>query len=209
MENIRENIAEDTAENNLDNGAENNSENVVEDNVENETAVEEQAEDEEQLSEAEQLARLAAAYAALEQQKQDLEAQMLRLQADFDNFRRRTRTEKEEWQQNNTAAFCGELLPVIDNFGRALQALKNSGADSGHLAGVEMIARQLAELMAAKGVERIPALGEEFDPNWHEAIGQTVVEDEALVGKVTEEIQAGYRLGGKLLRVAMVHVGTR
>ena len=101
--------------------------------------------------------------------------QLARLQADFDNFRRRTRAEKEDWQKNFNAVFCGDLLPVIDNFGRAMQALKTSEADAGHLAGVEMIARQLAELLASKGVERIPALGEDFDPNWHEAVGQTII----------------------------------
>ena len=163
----------------------------------------------------EALAKLSAAYADLERQnrqlaeaKQALENQLTRLQADFDNFRRRTRQEKEDWQRNNTAAFCTELLPITDNFGRALQAMKASEADAGHSAGVEMIARQLAELMA-KGVERIPALGEDFDPNWHEAIGQTPVEDEAQVGKVTAELQAGYRIGDKLLRVAMVQVGSK
>ena len=164
----------------------------------------------------EALAKLAAAYADLERQnrqlaeaKQALENQLTRLQADFDTFRRRSRQEKEDWQRNTTAAFCTELLPITDNFGRALQAMKASEADAGHSAGVEMIARQLAELMAAKGVERIPALGEDFDPNWHEAIGQTPVEDEAQVGKVTAELQAGYRIGDKLLRVAMVQVGSK
>ncbi len=98
---------------------------------------------------------------------------------------------------------------MIDNFGRAMQALKTSEADAGHLAGVEMIARQLAELLASKGVERIPALGEDFDPNWHEAVGQTVVEDDAMVGKVTQEIQPGYRIGDKILRASMVHVGAK
>ena len=172
-------------------------------------AEQETAEEAEEMTPEEAMAKLAAAYHTLEQQKDALEGQMLRLQADFDNFRRRTRTEKEEWSQNITANFCGELLPVIDNFGRALDALKKSGMDEGHLTGVEMIARQLAELMQAKGVERIPTVGEDFDPKWHEAIAQLPVEDEAQNGKVTAEIQAGYRLGGKLLRVALVQVGIR
>lgn len=186
--------------------------------MEAEAAVENTEAEPEQESEEtpeEAMLKLAAAYAGLEQQnrklaeeKQALEGQLARLQADFDNFRRRTRQEKEDWQRNNTAAFCTELLPVIDNFGRALQAMKASEADAGHSAGVEMIARQLAELMAAKGVEKIPALGEDFDPNWHEAVGQTPVEDEAQVGKVTAELQAGYRIGDKLLRVSMVQVGS-
>ncbi len=165
--------------------------------------------DEQEMPTEEALATLSAAYAKLEAEKQALDNQLLRLQADFDNFRRRTRAEKEEWNQNITANFCGELLPVIDNFGRALLVLKASGADESHLQGVEMIARQLGELLIAKGVERIATVGEPFDPQWHEAIGQTPVEDDAQVGIVTEEIQTGYKLGGKLLRVAMVHVGAK
>ncbi len=165
--------------------------------------------DEQEMPPEEALATLSAAYARLEAEKQALDNQLLRLQADFDNFRRRTRAEKEEWNQNLTANFCGELLPVIDNFGRALLALKASGADESHLQGVEMIARQLGELLIGKGVERIATVGEPFDPKWHEAIGQTPVADDAQVGMVTEEIQAGYKLGGKLLRVAMVHVGAK
>lgn len=157
----------------------------------------------------EALAKLAAAYADLESQKQAVDGQMLRLQADFDNFRRRTRAEKEEWNQNLTANFCGELLPVIDNFGRALQALRQTGADESHLQGVEMIARQLGELLINKGVEKIPTVGEPFDPNWHEAVGQIPVTDDEQAGKVQVEVQAGYRLGGKLLRVAMVQVGVK
>ena len=172
-------------------------------------AEQETAEEAEEMTPEEAMAKLAAAYHTLEQQKDALEGQMLRLQADFDNFRRRTRTEKEEWSQNITANFCGELLPVIDNFGRALDALKKSGMDEGHLTGVEMIARQLAELMQAKGVERIPTVGEDFDPKWHEAIAQLPVEDDEQNGKVTAEIQAGYRLGGKLLRVALVQVAVK
>ena len=194
------------------NEAENNV-NVAEDA---ENAAEEQAENEEEPNPEEAMSRLAAAYAELENAnkslelaKQNLNNQLARLQADFDNFRRRTRAEKEDWQKNFNAVFCGELLPVIDNFGRAMQALKTSEADAGHLAGVEMIARQLAELLASKGVERIPALGEDFDPNWHEAVGQTVVEDDAMVGKVTQEIQPGYRIGDKILRASMVHVGAK
>ncbi|MBQ3180179.1 MAG: nucleotide exchange factor GrpE [Firmicutes bacterium] len=186
--------------------------NEEQNDLHNEPEVEQEAagaDEAEELTPEEALAKLAAAYRALEQQKEALDGQMLRLQADFDNFRRRTRTEKEEWSQNITANFCSDLLPVIDNFGRALDALKKSGMDEGHLTGVEMIARQLAELMQAKGVERIPTVGEEFDPKWHEAIAQLPVEDDGQNGKITAEIQAGYRLGGKLLRVALVQVGIK
>lgn len=163
----------------------------------------------EEVSADEALVKMAAAYAELERKSKAADDQMLRLQADFDNFRRRTRAEKEEWTRNITANFCSELLPVIDNFGRALQALRQTGADEGHLQGVEMIARQLGELLIAKGVEKIPTVGEDFDPNWHEAVGRVQVDDPEQVGKVVAEFQAGYRLDGKMLRVAMVQVGVQ
>lgn len=164
---------------------------------------------EEEVSADEALVKMAAAYAELEKRSKAVDEQMLRLQADFDNFRRRTRAEKDEWTRNITANFCSELLPVIDNFGRALQALRQTGAEEGHLQGVEMIARQLGELLIAKGVEKIPTVGEDFDPNWHEAVGRVPVDDPAQVGKVVAEFQAGYRLDGKVIRVAMVQVGVQ
>lgn len=164
---------------------------------------------EEEVSADEALVKMASAYAELEKRSKAVDEQMLRLQADFDNFRRRTRAEKDEWTRNITANFCSELLPVIDNFGRALQALRQTGAEEGHLQGVEMIARQLGELLIAKGVEKIPTVGEDFDPNWHEAVGRVPVDDPAQVGKVVAEFQAGYRLDGKVIRVAMVQVGVQ
>lgn len=167
------------------------------------------AEPEEEMTAEESLMKLAAAYAELEKKNKAVDDQMLRLQADFDNFRRRTRAEKDEWTRNVTANFCAELLPVIDNFGRALQALRQTGAEESHLQGVEMIARQLGELLIAKGVEKIPTVGEDFDPNWHEAVGSVPVDDPEQVGKVLAEFQAGYRIGDKALRVAMVQVGVQ
>lgn len=177
--------------------------------TDNEVKAEDNIAEGEELSAEDALVKMAAAYAELEKKAQAQDEQMLRLQADFDNFRRRTRSEKDEWTRNITADFCSELLPVIDNFGRAIQALRQTGADEGHLQGVEMIARQLGELLIAKGVEKIPTVGEDFDPNWHEAVGRVEVEDEAQVGKVITEFQTGYRIGGKVLRVAMVQVGYR
>lgn len=175
-------------------------------NPEQGTAVDEP---DEEMTVEESLIKLAAAYAELEKKNKAVDDQMLRLQADFDNFRRRTRAEKDEWTKNITANFCSELLPVIDNFGRALQALRQTGAEESHLQGVEMIARQLGELLIAKGVEKIPTVGEDFDPNWHEAVGSVPVDDPEQVGKVLVEFQAGYRLDGKVLRVAMVQVGVQ
>ncbi len=163
----------------------------------------------EEMSLEEALGKMAKAYAEMEQQKAEVDNQLLRMQADFDNFRKRTRTEKEEWRTQIIADFCGDILPVIDNFDRAMQAMAQAGGADQHLAGVQMIARQLSEILVNKGVERIPTVGEEFDPKWHEAIGQAPVEEEDQIGKVVDEVQAGYRVGEKLIRVAMVRVGAK
>ena len=166
-------------------------------------------EEEKEPTPEESLAILAQSYAALEAEKTELDNKLLRMQADFDNFRRRTRQEKEEWRVQIIADFCSGILPVIDNFERALQAMEQAGDAAQHVTGVQMIARQLNDVLAAKGVEKIPAVGEPFDPKWHEAIGQTPVEAEEQVDTVVEEIRPGYKIGDKLIRVAMVRVGTK
>lgn len=173
-------------------------ENVEEtENVETEMTVEET------------VAALTKAYAKLQAEKEAADAQLLRMQADFDNFRRRTRQEKDEWRVQNVVDYTGELLPVIDNFERAVGALKQTEMDANHLMGIEMISRQLVEVLGNKGVQKIPTVGTEFDPKCHEAIAQAIVEDDAQVGIITDEVQAGYKVGEKIIRVAMVRVGAK
>lgn len=157
----------------------------------------------------ETVAALSQAYAKLQAEKEAADAQLLRMQADFDNFRRRTRQEKDEWRVQNVVDYTAELLPVIDNFERAVGALKQTEMDANHLMGIEMISRQLAEVLNIKGVQKIPTVGAAFDPKYHEAIAQAIVEDDAQVGIITDEVQAGYKVGEKIVRVAMVRVGAK
>ena len=150
---------------------------------------------------------LQKAFAELEKAKEDVDNQMLRLQADFDNYRKRTRAEKEEWRSMIVSGFCGDILPVLDNFRWAVMAMEKDEAAKTHLAGIRMILKQLTDVLHAKGVEQIKTLGEDFDPKFHDAIGRVEVEEEAQDNKIIEEITAGYKIGDKVIRAARVKVG--
>jgi molecular chaperone GrpE len=127
----------------------------------------------------------------------------LRLQADYENLRRRTRQEREELIKFGSEHLIIGLLPVLDNFERAM----SSAGDGGErfVSGVEMIFRQLNEILAGEGLAPIPAQGEQFDPNIHEAMLQ--VEDTGEPeNTVVEELRKGYYLKGKVIRPSMVKV---
>lgn len=130
---------------------------------------------------------------------------LIRLQADFDNFRKRTQKEKEQFRDYGSQALITTLLPVLDNFQRALQT-KTSSADGEKLMeGIKMIYTQLEELLQKEGLKHINALGEEFDPNKHEAVMQEET-DEYPDGTVCEEMLRGYFFKDRLIRPAMVKV---
>lgn len=142
-----------------------------------------------------------------EEELERLRQQWLRLQADFDNFRRRTRQEREELQAFATRRLLGDLLPVVDNLDRALLAFQTGDgqADTLH-AGVEMVHRQLLSLLENYDVTPMTTVGEPFDPAVHEAVLQEPADDDRPPGVVAEELQKGYRIGDRVLRPAMVKV---
>ena len=179
---------------------------AAEQNNEAET-VEEVAEEKAEDQEADPMTELQKAFDDLTKAKAEADSQMLRLQADFDNFRKRTRAEKEEWRAMIVSGFCTDILPVMDNFRWAVMAMEKDEAAKPHLAGVQMILKQLTDVLAAKGVEQIKTVGEDFDPKYHDAMGQVEVEDESRNNKVLEEITAGYKIGEKVIRAARVKVG--
>ena len=150
----------------------------------------------------EQYKALEQALAAAKQASDDAEAKLLRMQADFDNYRRRQRQESEEQTKRAAAGLTESLLPVLDNFERAVAAM----ADSPEREGVIMIAKQLLQVLENAGLAEIEAQGAEFDPNFHQAVMRSEVE-EADKGKVLMVLQKGYTFQGKLLRAAMVQVG--
>ena len=131
------------------------------------------------------------------------ENRYLRLQADFENFRRRTRQEKEELAAVVTQNLLKDLLPFLDNFERALAA---GGNDEGGLrAGVEMMYKQLVEALKKEGLEYIETKDKPFDPNFHQAV-MRVEDSEKQDGAIVTELQKGYMVKGRVIRPSMVQV---
>ena len=131
----------------------------------------------------------------------------LRLAADFDNFRRRTRQELEEVRKTAAERLIGELLPVLDNFERALASARTAFPEN-VVTGIDMIHRQLWHVLEQSGAQLMGAAGQPFDPARHEAFEQ-VEADDLPEGTVIEEVQKGYLLNGKVLRPALVRVAKR
>lgn len=127
----------------------------------------------------------------------------LRAQADFDNFRRRTLKEKEELARYASAKLVTELLPVLDNFERATE--QASSETESFIKGIDMIFRQLSQILEQEGVKPMEAVGQPFNPEFYQAV-MTVETDEYEEGIVVEELQKGYMLKDKVLRPAMVKV---
>ena|SRR5690554_2822915 len=149
--------------------------------------------------------RLAAVQDEIEELKEDKAAimnRLQRLQADFSNYRKRVNKERETIGIKTKAELVLELLPVIDNFERALASHEKNGD---FYKGVELIYRQLKQFLEKEGVEVIEAAGKPFDHNLHEAVLQ-VDDEEQESGIVIEEIQKGYKLDEKVIRPSMVKV---
>lgn len=144
-------------------------------------------------------------YVELEKLAEENQQRYLRAQADFDNFRRRTLKEKEELGQYASMKLLGQLLPVLDNFERAIAASSGSGDFDSLAKGVDMIFRQLGQTLEQEGLKVMNVVGEPFNPEFHQAIMQ-VESDEYEEGIIVEEVQKGYILKDKVLRPAMVKV---
>jgi molecular chaperone GrpE len=131
---------------------------------------------------------------------QELEDRLLRLTADFENFKRRSLKEHETLRETSTASMLAKLLPIVDEFGIAIS---HKSEDKEFQQGMEMIHAKLLSLLKEEGIEEMKALGESFDPYKHEAVRQGEGEE----GKVIEVIKKGYMFKGKVLRHAKVVVG--
>jgi molecular chaperone GrpE len=141
----------------------------------------------------------------LEKKLEDAENRYLRLQADFDNFRRRTRLESEASEKYRAQKLILDILPSIDNFERALKLETADSQSNPLLQGMEMVYRSLFEALTKEGLEAIDAVGKEFDPHLHQAVMQG--EDENFGANVViEEFQKGYMLKDRVIRPSMVKV---
>lgn len=141
---------------------------------------------------------------SLQQEKDEIYQRMLRLQAEFDNFKKRSQKEKEADRKYKSQDLANELLPAMDNFERALKVEVNE-ATSSLVDGITMVYNQLQDALKSQGVEVIEAEGKEFDPNEHHAVMQ-IEDDEMESNIVAEELQKGYKLKDRVIRPAMVKV---
>ena len=149
----------------------------------------------------------------VEAENAELRDQLTRRQADFENYRKRIDRERSETYNRVVADVAAKLLPVLDNLKRALEteaSVESSESDEFRhfLSGVDLIYKQLNGVLDALGVKPIAAVGEQFDPHIHEAV-VTEATDDYEPDTVMQEIVAGYRLGDKLIRPALVKVATR
>jgi molecular chaperone GrpE len=142
--------------------------------------------------------------AALRQERDELQDRLLRAAAEFDNYRKRTDRERRELSEAVAADLIRDLLPVIDDLERALDAAAAS-PDEALRSGVELIRGQLLEAIRRRGAEPFASVGRDFDPSWHEALASEPAEGRR-DGEIVEEIRRGYHLGTRLLRPALVKV---
>jgi molecular chaperone GrpE len=138
----------------------------------------------------------------LRAERDQLLDRLARLQAEFENARKRAEREKNEHREFVTGNVVEQFLPVLDNFELAL---KSKGSADQLRSGVELIVKQMEEVLNKMQVTAVPAVGEEFDPRVHEALG-TVDRDDVPDQQVAEEIRRGYRLRDRLIRPALVRV---
>ena len=140
----------------------------------------------------------------LQKQRDDYYDRLLRKTAEFDNYRKRIDRERQQLSEAAAADLLKELLPLVDDMERALKA--EAGADGESIRrGVELIHKQLLDVLRKRGVKPIEALGADFDPHYHMAVAHEPAEAHR-EGEVTEEFRRGYMLGDRLLRPAMVKV---
>lgn len=147
------------------------------------------------------------ALAELEQEKAGLQDRVLRLQAEFDNFRKRTEREKMEFAEYAGEQTVRALVPVLDDFERALKA-RTADVPEEFIKGIELIYSRLLETLKKQGLEPMETEGVQFDPHQHQAI-QRLETDEHQDGAVVQEFQRGYNFRGRLLRPAMVQVAVK
>lgn len=140
------------------------------------------------------------------QEHEELVSRYQRLQADFENYKRRSRKELENMAKFGIERLVLGLLPVLDNFIRALEAAPKEGEVGKFMSGMDMIYRQSLEVLENEGVKIIEAVGQPFDPEKHHAVMQVEAENAEEDNLIKEELQIGYTLNDKVIRPSMVKV---
>jgi len=143
----------------------------------------------------------------LESQLKEMQDKHLRLQAEFDNFRRRTIKEKSELIKSGGESVLVNILPVIDDFERALETMKEISDDDSGKQGTRLIYNKFKEFLKQNNIKEIDAMEQEFDVDLHEAITKIPAPSKELKGKVVDVVQKGYCLNDKVIRFAKVVIG--
>ena len=141
----------------------------------------------------------------LQRQRDEYYDRLLRKTAEFDNYRKRTERDRQAHTEAAAANIMTELLPLVDDLERALKAEAGSEGAEAYRRGVELIHKQLSEILRKRGVRAIEAVGADFDPHYHQAVVYEPAEGRR-EGEVIEEFRRGYMLGDRLLRPSMVKV---
>lgn len=148
------------------------------------------------------------AVSKLTEERDQIQDQLIRTMADFQNYKKRQQAEQGMVRQYATESLVMTLLPAIDNFSRAVSAAENGGSMESLLTGVKAIDKQLRFILEQQGVQAMVSIGQPFDANMHEAIG-TVATDEYEADTVVQEVATGYRMGDKIIRPATVRVSVK
>ncbi|MDS1029439.1 nucleotide exchange factor GrpE [Bacillota bacterium LX-D] len=149
---------------------------------------------------------LLAQIQAKEKENEELFNRLQRLQADFDNFKKRSRKELEDMARYGAERLILSILPSMDNFSLALAAAEKGGDAAKFMSGMDMIYRQLMEALEKEGLKTIETLGQPFDPEKHEAVMQVEAENQEQDNQIVEELKVGYTLYEKVIRPSVVKV---
>jgi len=143
----------------------------------------------------------------IEEKFNELNNKYLRLSAEFDNYRKRSLKEKMELIKSAGEDILINILPVMDNFERALNSLKEKEENNSTKEGIELIYSNFSEFLKQRGVQEIDVIGKELDTDFHEAITKIPAQKEEQKGKIIDVIEKGYLLHGKVIRFAKVVIG--
>ncbi len=144
----------------------------------------------------------------LTEKNDELNDRYLRLYSEFDNYRKRTNKERLELLKSASQDVIIDLLPVLDDFDRAIKAMNDQEADEETIKGVELVYNKLFGILSQKGLEPMNSLGKDFDTDFNEAITKIPATSKDMIGKVIDVIEKGYLLNGKIIRFAKVVVGS-
>ena len=143
----------------------------------------------------------------LKEKNNELNNKFIRLYSEFDNFRKRSLKEKEDLRKTASKDVIISLLPVLDDFERAMNSLNETEKNDNTIDGIKLIYNKLMTALKNRGMEQIEAIGNDFDTDFHEAITQIPAPKKSMKGKVIDEIEKGYLLEGKVIRYSKVIIG--